>query len=642
MAVYNPPTEDLPIFDSSVFESNNAGLTIGEGDLRYLRWPVSQGSESITGDLNVSGTSTLGLSTLDGATFQDMNPQYSITYPVNSGQFEFWTNTAGGASTNGGVIDATGVYSISDFDTIDKVAGVLDIGTAALRTGSINIGTGASASKGITIGNTSGAFGTVDIGTTTITIGKSNTATNSINTSSGGTLNLKSGATGGTINIGTSMTGGTIDIATATSSSTAINIGTGSGDKSIILGLAGTTTSSLTRLRGYQIDLNPALGGILNLGTFMTSGTIEIGTANSSSTQIDIGTGTTIAKQIRIGNADIGTTFLRGATLTLNAAAATGAINMGTFMTGGTIDIGQSGASTSSTTIAIGNGSNQTGAINIGTGTATSKSITIGNVSGAFGTLNLGCASISIANAANTTALLLGSGMTSGTIAIGAPATTSAPFYLPLGGGLSLNSGGVAQSIDIGANQTSGVLNIGTGASRTGAITIGTSGQNTSLTLNGITITIGDSGTTGGISLGVPLRPNYLPSAITATTQIGHIATPASTSLTQITTGTGNVAQFSLGVGVWDVQVRVRMTNFVSTAKNFFRFSLSTTSGTQSTYVNDWLADNADGAFNFLVNGKFSLSATTTIYVVGSCGGGIGTAPVTATTNADVQAMRVA
>jgi hypothetical protein len=60
MATYNPPTETLPIFDSSVFTNGNDLLSTAEGDARYLRFPSSQGSETINGDLSVSGALTAG------------------------------------------------------------------------------------------------------------------------------------------------------------------------------------------------------------------------------------------------------------------------------------------------------------------------------------------------------------------------------------------------------------------------------------------------------------------------------------------------------------------------------------------------------------------------------------------------------
>lgn len=499
MATYEPPTEDLTYpsgFNPLVFQQLTDALTIEEGDARYLRFPLGQGAETIP-SLTVSGTTTLG-----GATYKaGVSPAYEIEYPVNNGRFDFYTNTGGGARTRGLKVDATGVHTISKYDTIDETAGTLDIGTLAGRTGAINIGTGAGGTgKTITIGGLAtgqtttingGAVNISGSGGSTTTI--SNTGILQISNGSTSAMNIGSGKTGGTIDIGQSgATASTtvIGIGNGNGQTGAINIGTGTGEKSIILGNQGTTSSSLCRLRAYNIELNPnPTTGQLNLATFNTAGTINIGTANSSTTAIEIGTGTG-EKSIVIGLA--GTTSsslvrLRAFQIDLNPAVS-GTLNLGTLMTGGSITLG------------------------------------------------------------------------------------------------------------------------------------GTTGGTNTLTINR------------------PFTPAYLPSAIGAT-NIGHIATPASANLTPITTANGNLADFSLGSGVWDVQVRVRITGVTASASNFFRLSLSTTTGTQSTYVNDWFADNATGNCNFLVNGKFSLSATTTIYVVGIAGGGVG---ASTTSNADVQAMRIA
>jgi hypothetical protein len=58
--VYNPPTEILPTFNSSVFSDNNtAGLTIAQGDARYLKFPFGQGDETLPSTLTVTGLTTL-------------------------------------------------------------------------------------------------------------------------------------------------------------------------------------------------------------------------------------------------------------------------------------------------------------------------------------------------------------------------------------------------------------------------------------------------------------------------------------------------------------------------------------------------------------------------------------------------------
>jgi hypothetical protein len=624
MATYAPPTEDLTIFNPDVF------LIGGEG-ADFLAFPVAQGAETFpfglstttllaAGAISTSGTLTAGASTLDGASYSaGTSPAYEIEYPVNSGRFDFYTNTAGGARTRGAKIDATGVHTHNHFDTIDETAGILNIGTAATRTGAINIGTGGTSTRTTTIGFQASG-NTLNLNGGAINIQGSGGLTTSITNT--GILNLSNG-NASAINIGSNKTGGNIDI-----------------------GQSGGTASTTT---------------------------INIGTGTSQTGAINIGTGATSALPITIGGFGGGTTTVQGSTLTLNGST----ITMGASQTGGSITIGQSGGSASTTTIAIGNGSNQTGAINIGTGTATAKAITVGNVSGAFGTLNLGCASISIANASNTTALNVGTGMTSGalriggttggtttidiatgnsqtgainigtgsgekTIIIGTAGGTPSSTTRLRGNTIELNPAVSVGALELGANMTGGLItiggttggsttiDIGTGNSQTGAIEIGTG-------TSAKAITIGN--TNGGtITIARPIAPTYLPSAIGAT-NIGHLATPTASSITAITTSNGNLGQFDIGVGVWDINAKVRITGVTAHASNFFRLSLSTSSATQSTYTNDWLADNATGACNFLVNGRFSLSATTTIYVVGVAGGGVA---ASTTSNVDVQALRIA
>lgn len=331
MATAEPPTEDLPIFDTSVFPSASDTLSIASLSSSFLRYPVSQGSEAITGDLNVSGTSTLGVvgvsgtATINGGIFTQASPQYKIDYPVNSGRIDFYSNTAGGVSTRGGKIDATGVHTISKFDTIDETLGTLAIGTSTTRTGAINIGNGnTTSSLPIQIGNQTGAFGSVEIGTTAITLGKTNCSTNTIGTSTGGTLNLKTTASsGGAINIGTGMTAGTIDIGQTAN-------------------VASTTTTSI--MNGQQ-----------------QGGTLNICNGSSTSTAIDIAQGVSNTCLTRIGRNAALTINSSGTcsfspcdptqSLTLGQNQTTGTLNIGAFPSTrtGAISIGASGYTTSLT-----------------------------------------------------------------------------------------------------------------------------------------------------------------------------------------------------------------------------------------------------------------------------------------------------
>lgn len=54
MATYNPPTENLPIFDPVVFLTGDEALTTNEADKRYLKFPSAQGTEDLQA-INVNG-----------------------------------------------------------------------------------------------------------------------------------------------------------------------------------------------------------------------------------------------------------------------------------------------------------------------------------------------------------------------------------------------------------------------------------------------------------------------------------------------------------------------------------------------------------------------------------------------------------
>ena len=70
MAVYNPPIEDLPIFDNNVFTSGDEVLTVDIANKNYLKFPIAQGAETLT-DITVLGTSTFnGTETHTGSTIQ--------------------------------------------------------------------------------------------------------------------------------------------------------------------------------------------------------------------------------------------------------------------------------------------------------------------------------------------------------------------------------------------------------------------------------------------------------------------------------------------------------------------------------------------------------------------------------------------
>ena len=63
MANYQPPTEDLPIFDPTMFQRNDTPLTIAEGYNYFLAFPIAQGAEEI-GDLTVGNSGVCPTMTL--------------------------------------------------------------------------------------------------------------------------------------------------------------------------------------------------------------------------------------------------------------------------------------------------------------------------------------------------------------------------------------------------------------------------------------------------------------------------------------------------------------------------------------------------------------------------------------------------
>jgi len=80
MATYNPPTEDLAIFDPSVFAIADIPLTQAQADARYLRFPTAQGTENLAA-INVNGVATFN----SGVNFASTAPPTSSqTIPLST------------------------------------------------------------------------------------------------------------------------------------------------------------------------------------------------------------------------------------------------------------------------------------------------------------------------------------------------------------------------------------------------------------------------------------------------------------------------------------------------------------------------------------------------------------------------------
>ena len=69
MAQYPPPTENVPIFDTNLFEDPNEYLTVNTANKKYLKYPNAQGAENLQ-DITVAGTSIFNQPSTFNAGFQ--------------------------------------------------------------------------------------------------------------------------------------------------------------------------------------------------------------------------------------------------------------------------------------------------------------------------------------------------------------------------------------------------------------------------------------------------------------------------------------------------------------------------------------------------------------------------------------------
>jgi hypothetical protein len=407
--------------------------------------------------------------------------------------------TAGSSSvTAGSIISSTfnsgGISSVLDIGA-NQTSGILSIGNNTSRTGAINIGTLTTGTHAINIGNSSS--------TQTVNINRPLT-TNSINTNNN-TFTSGSG----------SITGGALSCTTINTNNNTITSGSGSITSTGLIkgGSFQNTAGSMTvasdgSMTGLKLTLNGVAGvscynldirnssdnsyrGSINglFGLFELKGVIEcvgfyvknfisnttiayindIGNLScnaitSNNNTITAGTGSII------GGALVCTTIQNNGN-TLNCGNITcGTINSGTINTGNAQIHTTSGVNCNYTDIS---------------GTMYSKGIAVRNAS------NLDTMTVSTNGALSCTTITSNNNtITAGSSSVIAGSIISSTF----------NSGAPGSVLDIGANQTSGILSIGNNASRTGAINIGT------LTTGAHAINIGNSASTQTVTINRPIR----------------------------------------------------------------------------------------------------------------------------------------
>lgn len=151
MSIYSPPTQNVAIFDTELFNASDNTITQGQADKRYLRFPVAQGNETLQA-IEVNGV----------ATFKN-----NIVFPDSTVQNSAFTGGTPGPYTNTNMtIDANGkISSIASGTTVP----ITDVNTDATFFPVFVSGTG---NRALNIDSTTGPFtinpstGTISFATT--------------------------------------------------------------------------------------------------------------------------------------------------------------------------------------------------------------------------------------------------------------------------------------------------------------------------------------------------------------------------------------------------------------------------------------------------------------------------------------------
>ncbi len=327
---YDPPIEDVPIFDASLFVVDNVGLTTAQADLRYLKFPNAQGTENLSA-FTASGTATLnGPVNVNGnaITARDtaVAPTSTITLnPAPNSAFVTLTNTT----------DTLSIFTSQATLSSDiQVQSTKKLNIATTTTNvDLNIGTGARTVSGV-VHNYSDGDNAVAGSGVHLNNGVNNfSATNIHNgTSSSGSVNIMSGTgSGGNINIGSGNNSNpTITIGNEVTLNSTNNLyGNTTITKPFMDVISATTVSSTPSL------FNNTTTGNIQIAQNQTSGTFSIGGGLNRSSSISIGQSTK-------GNILIGSSQQAGTNLTTVGTASLGTLSL----RGGIVRLNDSGSGT--------------------------------------------------------------------------------------------------------------------------------------------------------------------------------------------------------------------------------------------------------------------------------------------------------
>ena len=466
MSVNTPPTENIPIFDPSVFPSaSGTALTIASGSKYFLNYPVAQGSEifpsnvtlqstltDASGDVGTAGQilSSTGTGTnwinnsTDINTYIELDTAIfptTLPIPPTANTYVYITGSTGGTLT----IPTTGVTTgtLINFRNVTlftiNIAGSTYLPYSSISTTAVSpyvLSAGCSA----TFYYNGSIWVQPNVDRTMLNFTVQNTCyAGSLATDS---INLAQSHSGTAVNVYNSLTDADLNIANTLPAPYTVRIAnttSGSSGGSVHCANVGFDGSHINN----ATDPSGSSGGNLKLGQLLTSGPLYIGgganTAVHTTGPIIIGSDSTSTGGINIGT---GTNQTVPTVNTVNIGSATYATNvLGTL-------------TTSSTIIASGNitasGSNLIGQVVRNAGNT-------GSISQAGVLTGTSVVSPSLNASANTTDVGICTTQTSGVLNIG----TGARLLTGSGGAINIGtgSGAIVNPINIGGAGSSTTIN---------------------------------------------------------------------------------------------------------------------------------------------------------------------------------------
>ena len=141
MANYNPPLENLPIFDNGLFVTSDLSLTVEKGDKRYLKFPNAQGTENLL-EINVAGVADFlsGMNIIDNTSITNIDQVGSslvIDNNVNSGTIQMNVNNSSGVQSSPFTVSST-IATLSSQNCNINATGSVVMNTPTLTFNSTN------------------------------------------------------------------------------------------------------------------------------------------------------------------------------------------------------------------------------------------------------------------------------------------------------------------------------------------------------------------------------------------------------------------------------------------------------------------------------------------------------------------------